>query len=144
MLQLGTMRRELARLAGNAPLTLMLFSSLQVAGCSHSAERQSRALARPRPEAVSSTSEIARARCRREAQCGNVGPGRAFISDTQCVRELSQRGAEDLGQAACPANIDAVRLDNCLRSIASEGCHSPLATLERSVDCRTSALCRER
>lgn len=144
MFGLRTMRRDsgFARWVGAAPLTLLLVASLPIVGCSRSAERQSRA--RSGPEAMSQASEIAHARCRREVHCGNVGNDQLFSSHTQCVRELSQQRAEDLSQAACPANIDPVRLDNCLRSIASEECNSPLAILERSVDCRTSALCRER
>jgi Family of unknown function (DUF6184) len=111
------------------------------AGCSNKTEPEPNVATPPGP--AKDVHEISTARCEREQTCGNVGAGKTYESTDQCVTKLDADGYADLNSADCKAGIDRTQLDKCLSAIKAEECNSPMDSLERVVDCRSTALCRD-
>jgi hypothetical protein len=91
-------------------------------------------------DANTAATEVAVARCRHEAECDNVGPGRRYASSGACVAELTQSAATDLAPRTCPSGIDSGRLTRCAVQFQRESCE-PLAPLTRMYACDPPVLC---
>ena len=91
-------------------------------------------------DATTAATEVAVARCRHEAECDNVGPGRRYASSGACVAELTQSAATDLAPHTCPSGIDTGRLTRCAVQFQRESCE-PLAPLSRMYACEPAVLC---
>jgi hypothetical protein len=90
-----------------------------------------------------SISAITNERCDRELRCGNIGADKRYGSRDECVRKLNDSGYDSLGPTECRTGIDQGELSQCLQSIRSEDCNSPLDTLERIAACRSGELCKD-
>lgn len=97
----------------------------------------------PDPGPMPEINRLSSARCEREQACGNVGPGKSYESNNECVTKLDADGYAELNSADCKAGLDNAQFDKCLQAIHAEECNSPIASLERLTDCRSSALCRD-
>ncbi len=91
-------------------------------------------------DANTAATEVAVARCRHEAECDNVGPGRRYATPDACVTELTHSAATDLAPRTCPSGIDNGRLTRCAVQFQRESC-APLAPLSRMYACNPSVLC---
>lgn len=91
---------------------------------------------------ASTANKLAEARCEREQRCNNVGEGRKYASQATCVNAVASEWREELDDYDCPGGTVQGALDHCLSEIRSEGCASPVASLERIVDCDTHEVCR--
>lgn len=91
---------------------------------------------------ASTANKLAEARCEREQRCNNVGEGRKYASQAKCLSAVASEWKEELDDYACPGGTVQGALDHCLSEIRSEGCESPLASLERIVDCDAHEVCR--
>jgi hypothetical protein len=85
--------------------------------------------------------KLAAARCDREQNCNNVGPGQKYVTRDVCVDQMRGNLANDLNAYDCPHGIDEVELDRCMTAIRAEECNHPLDTISRMDKCRTGAIC---
>src|SRR3954454_11807178 len=51
-------------------------------------------------------STIVEARCSREAHCNNVGPGKKYESQAQCVQKIGGDERDALKASSCPKGVD--------------------------------------
>jgi hypothetical protein len=86
---------------------------------------------------------LATARCDREQECKNVGPGEKFASRAVCMDQLRGKMANDLNPHDCPRGLDREAIDRCMAAIKGEECGHPFDTLKRYQNCRTGALCMD-
>ena len=84
---------------------------------------------------------ITSALCERELACNNVGTGRAYGTPSDCQRRQSSDTQRALGPG-CSKGVDIDRLDDCEREIRSRSCNFGLDSLERTANCRATALCK--
>jgi hypothetical protein len=125
---------------GTVPMALFA-----AAACTKTTDREPelQPAAGPLPGTANGVSDISSARCEREVRCGNVGPGEDYESSEQCVSQLNADGYSELSAEACPSGLDQPQISKCLSAIRAEECNSPMDSLERLVDCRSAALCRD-
>lgn len=99
--------------------------------------------ATPATQSRSAAESIADSRCKREARCENVGDGKKFSSNTDCVDRIRADWKEDLNARECPNGIHEAQLDECLTAIAGEQCDSPFDSLERISECMANQICAD-
>ena len=97
----------------------------------------------PAAQGRSAANSIADSRCKREARCENVGDGKKFSSDTDCVDRIRAEWKEDLNARECPKGVHDAQLDECLHAIVQEDCGSPLDSLQRIGECTTAQICAD-
>lgn len=90
----------------------------------------------------SAIDRIVAARCAREATCNNIGMDKSFATREACSQKLRGDMREDLGAKECPHGVDQKELNECLESIQTEDCYSPIDMIGRLAACRTSDLCQ--
>jgi hypothetical protein len=93
------------------------------------------------PATTGAREAITSSRCKRESHCENVGAGKKFSSDQDCVDSIRAEWKEDLNARECPHGVNQEQLDECLTAIRDEGCSSPLDKLERVSACTVSQIC---
>jgi hypothetical protein len=86
---------------------------------------------------------IAKAKCSREQRCGNVGAGKRYTSNTDCVADVREDWREDLNAYECRGGIVQKELSECVSEIENEDCANPFDTLGRVVACRASDICED-
>ena len=87
-------------------------------------------------------SQITKARCAREARCGNFGPDKTYASDQDCSAKISEEWRDDLNAYECPGGVVMKELSECLEEIKNEDCAQPFDTLGRIVACRSTDICK--
>jgi uncharacterized protein DUF6184 len=87
---------------------------------------------------------LANARCERDLECDDIGPGKRFADRDTCTRELGNEARIKLRAHDCPSGIDDQRLATCLNRVRAERCEFALDTIERLDACRSSELCPPR
>ena len=90
-------------------------------------------------EAVTS---IAKARCARESRCDNVGAGKKYATERECMSTLESEKYDDLNGDECQGGIDQKELAECLEEINDQDCNNPLDAVGQVAACRSSDLCR--
>lgn len=86
---------------------------------------------------------IATAKCSREQRCGNVGAGKRYTSNTDCVADVREDWREDLDAYECSGGIVQKELAECVSEIQNEDCKNPFDTLGRVMACRASDICED-
>jgi uncharacterized protein DUF6184 len=94
-----------------------------------------------RAETAHATAELAEARCSREQRCGGIGDNKSYSSMDDCMSRVRADWKDDLNANECPAGVNSVRLNACLKSVQEEECGHPFETLDRIATCRTGAMC---
>jgi hypothetical protein len=81
-------------------------------------------------------------RCRHEAACERVGPGRAWAKESDCrvAAELDERTS--IGLDECPFGVEPGGLNRCIAAVRGQSCGVPMLTLASVVGCRRTELCR--
>lgn len=87
--------------------------------------------------------QIARARCEREQQCGNVGADQTYSSSQDCLARIQNDWKDDLDARRCPGGIHQIQLNECLEQIRAESCGNPFDTLARLAECTRGQICVE-
>ncbi len=85
---------------------------------------------------------ITASRCQRETRCENVGSGRKYSSETDCLQTVRADWRDDLNARECPEGVDQGQLDECLAKVRSEDCNAPFDTLARVTECTANQICR--
>jgi hypothetical protein len=124
-------------------LSAMLFAAAVVAAC----ETHEEVLAVPTTGVDIMPNETAirvltGERCRREAACGRVGPGRQLDTESTCeaAAELDERSS--IGLDACPFGVGADQLRQCLAAVRAQPCDHPMRSLSDIFPCRRMEMCR--
>ena len=85
---------------------------------------------------------IAKARCARESRCSNVGSGKKYATESECLTKLESEKYDDLNGEECLGGIDQKELAECLEEIDDQDCNNPLDAVGQVAACRSSDLCR--
>ena len=97
----------------------------------------------PASRASSAAEQLARARCEREQQCGNIGVDETYSSSLDCVSRIQSDWKEDLNARQCPGGINQAQLSECLAQVRAEDCNNPFDTLARITECTQAQICIE-
>jgi hypothetical protein len=97
----------------------------------------------PASRTRSAAEQIARARCEREQECGNIGNDRTFSSAQDCLARIQNDWKEDLNARQCPGGINQHELNECLEQVRAESCSNPFDTLARITECTSGQICIE-
>lgn len=125
---------------------------LSVAGCNkaerepHTARSQATPIGvgmTPASRTRSAAEQIARARCEREQECGNIGNDKTFSSSQDCLSRIQSDWKEDLNARDCPGGINQHELNECLEQVRAEACSNPFDTLARITECTSGQICIE-
>jgi hypothetical protein len=84
--------------------------------------------------------KVSRVRCRREAECNNIGVGR-YANVGDCLVATREREEKELTPDACPVGLKKRQLDTCLAALADQVCESPLGLVRTVPECGTGQLC---
>jgi hypothetical protein len=87
--------------------------------------------------------QIARARCDREQECGNIGADKSYSSSQDCLARIQNDWREDLNARECPGGINQHQLDECMAQVRAEACGNPFDTLARITECTQGQICIE-
>lgn len=96
-----------------------------------------------RRETAAATSALTQARCEREQRCDNIGDRKSYSSMDDCLSTVRANWRSDLNEQSCPAGVNQVRLDQCVRSVRDEECGRPFETLDRIATCRSGPMCED-
>lgn len=94
-----------------------------------------------RTDAQVAAARLAETKCRHAAECNEIGGDKTYASHDACISDTRGKAEDDLRAANCPHGIDTSRLEACLSEIATESCSGFLSGFNRSMTCKTSALC---
>lgn len=86
--------------------------------------------------------QLTTARCGRELTCENIGPKKRFASIADCTRRVHRDLAKDLGRKSCPRGVNRTKVLNCAAVAREERCDSVLDTIDRTMSCQRTELCR--
>jgi hypothetical protein len=124
---------------------------LAVAGCNKAEREPHMARSQATPVGVddmapasrtrSAAEQIARARCEREQECGNIGRDKTFSSSQDCLARIQNDWKEDLNARQCPGGINQHELNECLEQVRAEACSNPFDTLARITECTSGQIC---
>lgn len=84
---------------------------------------------------------LAQVRCDHMANCNDIGPGRKYMAQDDCMTDLRSKEANHLAQSECSIGIDPQRLDRCVSEIRDSRCGNVMERFESQMSCRTSQLC---
>ena len=84
---------------------------------------------------------MADATCKHAAECNEIGGDRTYASRDTCILDNRGKAEDALRASNCPHGIDTSRLEACLSETATESCTGFLSGFNRSMTCKTSALC---
>ena len=98
---------------------------------------------RPASRSLPAADSIAEARCAREQRCENVGDGKKYSSQTDCMARIRSDWKDDLNARECPGGVNQTELNECIGAIRAEECSSPFDTLDRVTECTAAAICME-
>src|SRR5579871_1758842 len=82
--------------------------------------------------ADSAALEVARARCRRAAECNRFGNGHMYADESQCneaYRELA------LPMPKACVRVDAMRFGNCVATLRDQSCDADMGPIPAMPDC---------
>jgi hypothetical protein len=91
--------------------------------------------------ANSATDSIAEARCAREDRCTNIGDGKKYSTQQDCLARVRADWKDDLSARECPKGINEKQLSECVSQIRNEECSNPLDTLSRMSQCTAGQIC---
>ncbi|HXK19690.1 MAG TPA: DUF6184 family natural product biosynthesis lipoprotein [Polyangiaceae bacterium] len=97
----------------------------------------------PASRTWSATEQIARSRCEREQECGNIGPDKTFSTSQDCLVRIENDWKEELNARQCPGGINQKELNECLEQVRGEDCANPFHTLARITECTSGQICIE-
>jgi hypothetical protein len=82
---------------------------------------------------------LIRARCEREARCGNVGEDHDYADTATCIV-----GSIDVWSSSfdCPDGVAPARLDACADAVRDADCDTDMFSLDRLPPCRSTNVCR--
>lgn len=84
---------------------------------------------------------VAKVRCRREAQCKDVGAGERFAGRDDCLLGLLPQEKAVVREEICPAGIDDRKLSRCVDTLLTQSCEVTRAGASQPADCQAAALC---
>jgi hypothetical protein len=79
--------------------------------------------------------QVAKARCRRLAECNNLANGHMFADEAQCMRAYQDEGADLLVVRSCAFGVDKGHLDNCIAQLVDERCDAHLGPVTGMSGC---------
>jgi hypothetical protein len=79
--------------------------------------------------------QVAKARCRRLAECNRLGAGQTFADEPQCLEAYRDKGADLKILRACAGGVDRAPLDKCLAVLADQHCDADLGPVTAMPDC---------
>lgn len=85
---------------------------------------------------------LARERCAHAATCGQLGPGKRFASQTDCVLATAIDEGQSIGPDACPYGVDDAQVRVCVATLRAQYCKNDVERLDDVADCRPFELCR--
>jgi hypothetical protein len=85
--------------------------------------------------------KLADAKCRHAAECNEIGGDKTYASRDACIAENRGKAEDNLRASDCPHGIDASRLQACVADVATESCSGFMSGFNRSMTCKTGALC---
>jgi hypothetical protein len=84
---------------------------------------------------------VTKARCRREAQCNDVGASGRFESKEACLLGLLPQDGAVVKESACPAGVDEQKLSYCVEALLAQSCGVTRAGASEPAVCQPAALC---
>ncbi len=136
-------------------VTMLVLGAGLALACNRSTGRQPETASRtsstdPTPSGMTPASgtrpaseQIARARCEREQDCGNIGPDKTYSSSQDCLARIQSDWKDDLNARECPGGINQHQLDECMAQVRAESCGNPFDTLARITECTQGQICIE-
>jgi Family of unknown function (DUF6184) len=97
----------------------------------------------PASRTQSAAEQIARSRCERERECGNIGNDKTFSSSQDCLARIQNDWKDELNARECPGGINQQELNECLQQVRAEACANPFDTLARITECTSRQICIE-
>ena len=79
--------------------------------------------------------KIARARCRRAAECDRIGAGQMYLDKDDCATR--ERNAAVSVAATCSNGVSGDRLDGCLNSLENQACDSNMGPVTTMPGCHS-------
>jgi hypothetical protein len=79
--------------------------------------------------------QIAKARCRRLAECNDLANGHLFADEAQCVRAYQDEDADLRVVRGCPYGVDKGHLDSCVAQLVDEECRAHFGPVTRMLGC---------
>lgn len=79
--------------------------------------------------------------CNREAACGHIGDGARYRSEEACMADQGASAPVQISRWSCTPTQTQAGFEECLASIRSERCETPLPRVDRLVACRSVAVC---
>jgi hypothetical protein len=111
--------------------------SVVVAACAHQANPGPGVATTTR--AVTSNNaavlQVAKARCRRLAECNRLGNGHMFADEPQCLEGYRDKDADLQILRTCSSGVDKGRLDICIAALASQYCDASMGPVTAMPDC---------
>ena len=128
--------------------SLAAATAFSIVGCNKASDRDARSTAlgdgmTPASRARTAAEQIARARCEREQQCGNIGADKSFSSAQDCLVRIQSDWKDDLNARECPGGINQKELNECVMQVRTEACGNPFDTLARITECTSAQICIE-
>jgi hypothetical protein len=87
------------------------------------------------PVADGAAVKVARARCRRAAECDRIGAGQMYLDKDDCATR--EHNAAVSIAAACANGISGARLDNCVNSLENQECDSNMGPASAMPGCHS-------
>lgn len=81
--------------------------------------------------------QVAKARCRRLAECNRFGDGHMFADEDQCVTAYMDKGADVPVLRDCPYGVDASHLNACVATLVDQYCDARLVPVTAIPECGT-------
>ena len=97
----------------------------------------------PASRTESATEQIAQSLCKREQECGNIGPDKTFSTSKDCLVRIQSDWKDELNARQCPGGINQKELNECLEQVRGEDCANPFHTLARITECTSGQICIE-
>ena len=79
--------------------------------------------------------QVAKARCRRLAECNRLGNGHMFADEAQCLEGYRDKDADLQALRDCPNGVDRVRLDGCIAILADQYCDAHMGPVTAMPGC---------
>lgn len=86
--------------------------------------------------------KVTQARCQREMACGEVGNGKKYATEADCVSDLGKDTFEDLKAKECKTPMQD-KVNDCVAALPKENCDNVRSDLSHILACRAGAICKD-
>ena len=86
--------------------------------------------------------KVTQARCQREMACGEIGNGKKYATEADCISDLGKDTFEDLKAKECKTPLQD-KVNECVAALPKENCDNVRSDLSHILACREGAICKD-